>query len=170
MDALAAKIRLLFEAIGEQTKDYDDTQDPLSLSKVVTLTTGTGANQANESFHDKRSLAASANEDLDLSGTGLQNAFGTDVALARVKALYIENHDTVTTLTIGAAASNAWATMFADSSDALVLRPGGFMLVAAPGATAYAVTAGTGDLLRVARGAGSPTDTNYTLAVLGALS
>lgn len=47
------------------------------------------------------------------------------------------------------AASAAVSTLFSDTSDELILGPGGTLLITNPGATGYAVTATTADLLRI---------------------
>ena len=163
---LDARIRFIWEALGEKTLDFDNATDPVTIDDDVRMSVGTGANQADQSWRDQRALAASSNDDLDLAGV-LTNAFGETVTFVLVKGLYVRNNDTVTTLSIGNGA-NPWLTMFGAGTHSLVLRPGGRFMIVASGATAYAVTAGTGDILRIARGAGSVTDNTYDIAILGA--
>lgn len=57
----------------------------------------------------------------------------------------------------------------ANSSDIINIRPGGALILLAPDATGYAVTAGTGDLLRIANSAGS-TSVTYDIILIGATS
>ncbi|MFF7452102.1 MULTISPECIES: hypothetical protein [unclassified Streptomyces] len=148
--------------------DLTTTSDPLAVRKAVSLTDGTAAGQANKVFHDRRTLAASATEDLDLAGV-LLDAFGAAITFARVKGLYISaDAANVNNVVVGAAASNTWATLL-NATGTLTLRPGaGFMAMAGGlDATAYAVTAGTGDLLKVANsGAGTPV--TYDIVIVGA--
>src|ERR1043166_3451946 len=67
-----------------------------SATGVVSLASGTGANQADQSWSDERTLTTGANEDLDLTGTALQNAFGVNIAFARVKVILIVSDSTNT--------------------------------------------------------------------------
>ena len=114
-----------------------------------TITNGTGANQADLMWHDQRTLAASTSEDLDLSGP-LTDAFGEAASFARVKAIIVASATTNGALIqVGGAAGNQFLNWVADATDIIQVRPGGFMMLVAPDATAYAVTAATGDLLKI---------------------
>src|SRR6188474_2993810 len=85
----------------------------LSYSYSRALSTGVGASQADQMWFDQRNIAASGNDDLDLSGTALQSALNVNIAFARIKALMIEALATnVNNLTIGAAAANPWVGPF----------------------------------------------------------
>ena len=133
----------------------------------VSLTNGTAAGQADRLWSDTRTLAASANEDLDLAGA-LLDAFGTAAVFARVKGLYIAAAlGNTNNVVVGAAASNAWAT-FLNATGTMTIRPGGgVMLVAGSAdATGHLVTAGTGDLLRIAN-SGAGTSATYDIVVIG---
>jgi hypothetical protein len=122
--------------------------EPLSLSYAVELGNGTDADQANQTWQDERTLAASASETLDLRGV-LKDAFGDTVSFARIKALVIKNTSDTGTLTVGGAASNAWQGPFGNTNDTLTIRPGGFVVLAGGDATAYPVTASTADQLKL---------------------
>lgn len=135
---------------------------PMSLIPSLTFTSGTAANQVNVLWADTRTLAATT-EDLDLAGV-LAATFGGTVTLARVKGLYVRNTHATATLTIGGAASNAFLTPFGDATDKLKVAPGGFVLLAAPLAAGYAVTAATGDILKVDAGASTIV---YDIALVG---
>ncbi|MEH0470880.1 hypothetical protein QA943_18830 [Streptomyces sp. B21-097] len=141
---------------------------PLSLRRAVTLADGTGAGKADKVFHDRRTLAASATEDLDLAGV-LADAFGGLITFARVKAIVVAAaSDNVNNVVIGAAASTAWATLL-NATGTITLRPGAFVAAAAGAAdvTAYTVTPSTGDVLKVANsGAGSAV--TYDIVIIGA--
>ena len=67
---------------------------------------------------------------------------------------------------MGGHATAAFASLFGDSSDKLVVRPGGFIHAFAPDATAYAVTATTADLLTIANSAGG-TSVTYDIVIIG---
>ncbi len=140
----------------------------IDLLTDINLADGAGAGQASVLYAATRTLAASATEDLDLNGTALQDVLGVNVGLVRVKALYIHaaaaNSNNVV---VGAAATNQWATLL-NTTGTLTFRPNAKMLFIAgeADATGYAVTAGTGDLLKVANSAGG-TPVSYTIALFG---
>jgi hypothetical protein len=165
---LSSSISVAATAELTSTLDLATASVPLVLRKTVGLASGTAAGQADKVFHDRRSLAASATEDLDLSGV-LLDAFGAVISLARVKGLVIAAAaGNTNNVVIGGAATNPWATLLG-ATGTLTLRPGAFVAVGAGGTdvTAYAVTAGTGDLLKVANsGAGTPV--TYDIVIIGA--
>ena len=140
---------------GEYRKTLDggDVRYPIRHSEPIVLRNGTGIGKADIFFDDERTLASNTSENLDFAGA-LADAFGATIAAAKVKGIEIESDDANTTnLTVGAAASNAFVGPFADATDALVLRPGDRMVFACP--AGWTVTAGTGDLLKVANAAGA---------------
>lgn len=128
-----------------------------SLGSLVQLTTGPGAGQADRLYAATVTVGASSNTDLDLVGV-LLDAFGAAITFVRVKGLYVlAAAANVNNVVLGAAAANPWATLLS-ATGTVTLRPGAELMVraGAADATAYAVTAGTGDLFRVANsGAGS---------------
>lgn len=161
---------LSLAATVTQTKalDLTTTSDPLMFRQAVSLGSGSGAGQADKVFHDRRTLAASAAEDLDLAGV-LLDAFGAAITFVRVKGLFITAAAAnVNNVVVGADATNPWATLL-NATGTITLRPGasfGAIAGAADG-TAYAVTAGTGDLLQVAN-SGAGTSVTYDIVIVGA--
>lgn len=140
---------------------------PLSYSKSGSLSNGTGANQADRIWADQRQIAASANDDLDLNGTALQDALGANLALARIKLLAVyADPANVNNLLIGAAAANPVSTILG-ATGVLTVRPGGMLLLSAPGATGYAITPATADILRFTNG-GAGSVVNYDVVIIGA--
>jgi hypothetical protein len=161
---------LAVSAYGELTTalDMGTGRAPQSLSKSMSLASGTGAGKADRIFSDRRTLAASASESLDLAGV-LLDAFGATITFARIKGLIIaaaagNTNDVV----VGAAASTPWATLLG-ATHTLTLRPGAFVAVGTGVADAvgYAVTASTGDLLKVANSGGT-TGVTYDVHIIGA--
>ncbi|NNJ04151.1 hypothetical protein HHX38_08385 [Streptomyces sp. PKU-MA01144] len=141
---------------------------PLQVRHAVNLSSGTGAGQADKVFSDRRTLAASATEDLDLAGV-LLDAFGAAITFARIKGLVIKAAaGNTNNVVIGAAATNTWATLLG-ATHTITLRPGAALCVmaGATDATGYAVTAGSGDLLKVANSAGG-TSVTYDIVLIGA--
>lgn len=173
--------KLALSVTADYTKAFDLTNSakvPLAKIYQAVLASGIAVGQADLIFHDQRTLTASSNEDLDLIGTMLQDAFGANLALVKLKGLVVAargvtdvNGNVITpnvnNVVVGAAASNAWAALL-NSTGTVTLRPGA-VLAAFAGDTdsaGYAVTAGTGDLLRVANSAGGSSVT-YDIIVVG---
>ncbi|MEV1079874.1 hypothetical protein AB0I98_16755 [Streptomyces sp. NPDC050211] len=161
---------LALSAFAEQTNalDLGSAKAPFRLQRSVTLGSGTGAGKADRVWSDRRTIAASGADDLDLAGV-LVDAFGSAITFARIKGLFIAAaEENTNNVVIGADATSPWATLL-NATGTVVLRPGaacGFMAGGAD-ATAYAVTAGTGDVLQVANsGAGTPVD--YDILIIGA--
>lgn len=141
---------------------------PAGLSRAVTLASGTGAGNADRVFQARRTIAASGTDDLDLAGV-LTDAFGASITFARIKGLFIAASSANTNnVVVGNAASNAWATLL-NATGTVTLRPGAVLAAIAGAAdtTTYSVTASTGDLLRLANGAGGST-VSYDICIVGA--
>ena len=164
--ALDTKLKLSLSSLLTGATDLQPRSAPLSYVVTKALTNGTGANQADRVFSDQRTIAASSNDDLDLAGT-LTDAFGATVTFARVKLLLIKAADTNVNNVVVGGASSTFATWVTGTSPAVVVRPGGTLLLAASDATAYAVTATSADVLRISNsGAGS--SVVYDVVVIGA--
>lgn len=126
---------------------------------------GTGANQANLVWSDSRTLASGATENLDLAGV-LTGMLGGTVTFSCIKAIRVRSAaGNTTNLLIGGAASNGFAGCFGDPTDTVKVKPGGEFLWIDPGAAGEPVTAGTGDLLKIANGSGAAA--TYTIEILG---
>ena len=151
--------RLDFHEIGSHDLGSKRAEHVMELAKG--LAAGTGDNQVNLAWSDRRSLAATS-EDLDLSG-GLTGAFGDTLTFSKVKVIVIRNNDDTDNLTVGGAAANQFASWVADASDKVVIAPEGYLVLVAP-LDGYAVTAGTADLLKVDAGAAT---ISYDIAVIG---
>ena len=139
---------------------------PLVKNVEQTFTNGTGANQINQVWSDTRTLTASATENLDLSGA-LTNAFGASVALTKVKFILVKAAAANTNdVQVGGAATNGFDSFIGTAGDFVKVKPGGTLMLIAPDATGYAVTAATGDLLKMTNGAGS-TSVTYDVVIGG---
>ncbi|MGW4850149.1 hypothetical protein ACWEPZ_02810 [Streptomyces sp. NPDC004288] len=161
---------LAVSAFAEHTQalDLGVGRAAQSLSRSVSLGSGTAAGQADRVWSDRRQLNASATEDLDLAGV-LLDAFGAAITFARIKGIVIAAAaGNTNNVVVGAAAANPWATLLS-ATGTVTLRPGAFLAVGtgAADATGYTVTAGTADLLKVANsGAGSTV--TYDIHIIGA--
>lgn len=127
---------------------------------------GTAANQANQMWTDTRTIAASANDDLDLAGV-LTNAFGTTITFTSVKAIIVKAASANTNdLIIGGSATNPFETFLGGTNPSVLIVPGGSFAIVNPEATGYAVTASTADILRFTN-ASSGTSVDYNVIIIG---
>lgn len=150
------------------TADLSTPSDDLSWRRGVHLESGTTAGKADLRFADTRTLAASATEDLDLAGV-LLSAFGSALTFVRVKGIFIAAASgNANNVVVGNATSNAWAGLL-NATGTLTLRPGATFaaMAGSTDATGMAVTAGTGDLLKVAN-SGAGTSVTYDIVIIGA--
>lgn len=131
---------------------------------LTSLTFGTSSSQANQWWHDERSILTTANDDLDLAG-GLTSVFGETITFAVIKVLIvaIDAADGSKKLRVGPQnVTNGWqgpwggvgATVYTDVFDWAVLVNDKW--------TGCAVTAGTGDILRI----NNPTGGTVTYRIL----
>lgn len=166
---LRSSLAIAASATQTSALDLTSASAPVNFSRSVALGSGTGAGKADRMWTDRRQIAASGTDDLDLVGSALVDPFGVAVTFARVKGLFIAAADTnVNNLVIGAAAGAPWAGLL-NAAGTITIRPGGACAFIAgdEDATAWAVTATTADLLRVANsGAGSVVD--YDIVIIGA--
>lgn len=150
--------------------DDTDTTSNLNYVKTVSLTDGTGANQANALVLKRLTIAASTNQDEDL--TAQKNIWGTTLIPTSVVAVLIINEDpglTNSTISIGGAASNAWAD-WCGGTDTVIgpIGPDGFFFMVAPDASGLGTpTNSSDDILRIATGsgAGSTVDVCYVVRI-----
>lgn len=164
--ALTATIKLHIEWLLTKMSALVTSRSPLAIDQSFVFTDGVGANQVKAAWSDKRTIAASASESLDLSGV-LTDEFGVVVLLSKLKMLMIiADAGNVNDVVVGGAALNALSTPFGTAADKLKVKPGGMVLLVAPDANGYAVIAGTGDLLQVANSGGT-TGVTYQIGVLG---
>jgi hypothetical protein len=137
-----------------------------AIKNALSLSSGTGNGQADLVFSDTRTIAASSSENLDLAGV-LADAFGATLTFVKIKAIYIKaaagnTNDVV----VGGAASNGFVNWVADTTDKINIRPGGVFLLVDPQGSGYAVTASTGDILKVANSGGT-TGVTYDIVIIG---
>lgn len=165
--ALKTSITARISATLQTILDLVTSSAPLTRDLTLDLTSGTGANQADKIFSDTRTLSASATEDLDLAGS-LTDALGAALTFVKVKAIIIiAAAANVNDVVVGGASANQFVGPFGAGTHTVKVPPGGFLVLAAPGAAGLGtVTAGTGDLLKVANSAGGSSVT-YDVIVIG---
>lgn len=154
-----------------QQLDLSQPKDALSYAFPGSLTTGTADAQADILWHDARSLSPNSSDTLDLAGS-LVDGLGVTVNLARIKLIIIENTSTVAgdVLLVGGAASNAWEGWTTVAGSKIKVGPKGIVQLYNPSAAAYAVTAGTGDQLKIANSNNSTSASalTYKIIIIGA--
>jgi phosphoserine phosphatase len=79
-----------------------------------------------------------------------------------IKAAAANTNDVVVT----SAAANGFITWTKAAGDGVNVKPGGILVLVAPNAAGYGVTAGTGDLLNIAN-SGAGTGVTYDIIVIG---
>ena len=155
---------------GRQTGALDLSTQSADLPKVYSqvFSDGAGADQAQRIFADTRTLAASANEDLDLSGS-LTDILGAAVVFTKVKAVIIKaSASNSNNVNLTRPASNG-VPLFLAAGDGIALAPGEVFVWLSGQAAGKTVTAGTGDLINLANSAAG-SSVSYDIIVIGATS
>lgn len=164
---MALTSTLVTKITANQTgsNDLGTPSFPLNFSDTVNLGSGTGSSNADLLFTDRRTIAASGTEDLDLAG-GLTDALGATLTFVKIKAIYIKAIAANTNnVTIKPASSNGFLGPFNAAADKLSVPPSGSILLQAP-VSGWTVTAGTGDLVTIANSS-SGTGVTYDIIIIG---
>lgn len=134
----SGKISLILDIKSQVVRDLSTVNDPLAFSIVKTITDGTGANQAQKVWSDRRTLTGTTPENIDINAFGgVPSSVGEVFNLTKINAFVVSNRSTTATLTVGNAGSNEWTQL----AEAIVIPPGGVLfLYAAAGFTAVAST------------------------------
>lgn len=164
MAGVTATIDVHVKAKQTGTADLGTPNVLVDLMKSMEFAPGTAAvGQANILFADTRTLAASANEDLDLAGA-LTDALGASIAAAEVVAIFIAAASGNTNdVQVTRPAANG-VPLFLAAGDGLALGPGDFVLLTAR--KGVGVVAATGDLVHIAN-SGAGTGVTYDIVVIG---
>ena len=165
MAGVKVDIDLSILAALEGTSDLGTPSFRTVVRESLKFDPGTAAtDEANVLFADTRTLTASSTEDLDLTGT-LTNPLGATVTQAEIVAIFVKARASNTnSVILGNATANGFLGPLGGATHTLTLKPGEFVLLSSQ--TGWAVTAGTGDLLKVANSAGS-TSVVYDIVVIG---
>ena len=165
MAGVRGDITLRLNLTHTGTNDIGAPKMGVVAEKILSLTEGTDATtKANLLYSDRITLAASANQDIDLAGS-LTDAFGATFTAAEIVAIYVSAASGNTNnVNMTRPASNGFIGPFLAAGDGVSVRPGEWqMLVSQSG---WAVTAGTGDLINFANSAGG-TSVTFDLIVVG---
>lgn len=163
---LQTDVLLKIGATLQSALDLVTVQAPLSYSASLSLATGTGAGQADQIWSDTRTISASSSENLDLAAS-LVDPFGTTLTFVKIKGLIIRaSTGNTNDVVVGGAASNGFINWVADATDKINIRPGGLFVLIDPTGSGYAVTASTGDILKVANSS-SGSSVTYDVIIIG---
>lgn len=159
-------LKVVVDALLQGGLDIGTGRHNICETYSTALTNGTAANQANQMWADTRTITASANDDLDLAGV-LTNAFGSTLTFTSIKGIVVKAASANTNdVIIGGSATNPFETFLGGTNPAVNVVPGGTFAIFNPEANGFAVTAGTGDILRVTNGAGG-TSVDYDIIIVG---
>lgn len=167
--ALTGRVNVNIALSLTNSQDLTTPTDPLTINKVRSITSGTGADQGDLLWHDQRVLTNGATESLDLRGGTLTGAFGA-VTFDKVKGLCVLNYSTENSLKIGGAAANAIG-LFDNTTDILLLPPASatnkpsILLLEAPAAAGIDVT--VNDELKIAHSGTTTNSVTYDIAIWG---
>lgn len=151
------------------TNDFGGPSFTPEMQALISLVDGTAAGQANIVWADERTVGTGANDDLDLAGV-LTSAFGTTIAAAELVALFVINGSrsgaaNTTNLTIGGGTNPVTGFLGGTAPTIGPIRPGSFVFLGSSDAAGFgAITAGTGDILRITNSAGA--SATYQIAIL----
>jgi hypothetical protein len=164
--SVTANIQVQVNALLSQTVGLGAGSVQINAKASNDFADGAGANQVHLVWSSlARSIAASSSETHDLNAV-LTDAFGNSITMTKLKAVFIAAAATnVNDVLIGGGSTPV--ALFADISDIMPIKPGGTLLLVAPGAAGYPVVAATGDLLKVANSS-SGTAVVYDIVLLGA--
>jgi len=132
--------------------DINDPVDNFTWAVRNGLTDGTTTDKADLLFHDERTLVGTS-ESLDLAGS-LVDPFGNTLTFVEIVGIGIQvvTRTAGYILKVGGAGANDFINWVANATDIVQVGAGGQFLLTAP-VDGYAVTAGTGDLLKIDSGA-----------------
>jgi hypothetical protein len=164
---MSVNARIIVDVAGTLfgTNDLGSPSMPFTLYDVTNFSPGASAGQANIVFADTRTIAASSNDDLDLNGV-LPAVFGGTVGLTLVRAIIIRAAaGNTNNVVVGNAASNQFLGPLGAAAHTISIRPGDEFVATSRNA-GWTVTAGTGDILRIAN-SGSGTPVTYDIIIIG---
>lgn len=166
--SLTTETLVRFKATQLGPNDFGGSFSP-TMEAMLQTSFGTGANQADLLFIDERTVASATNDDLDLAGA-LTSAFGATIAAVELVAVFVINRPrtaaaNTTNLTIGGGTNPVVGFLGGTTPTIGPIRPGGFVMIGCGDAAGIgAVTAGTGDILRIANSSGAAA--TYQIAIL----
>lgn len=171
LSQIRSQLRVTFECeLEDQGQDLrgGNVKSTVKFDEIFKWGNGTGSGNANRIFHDKRQIAASGNEVLDMTGGSLTYFDGNTLGFHRIRMLLVYALPGNTNdVQVVRDATNGVPAFMADG-DGCALPPGGLFLTTY-GATTdddMAVDPGADDELQVVNSAGGSA-VDYEVIVLG---
>lgn len=162
--ALSFEMNVGIKGLLSSSLDLSTVKDWLERTYSIQFDNGTGAGQANNIWHDKRTLTTGTNENLDLAG-GVTNALGQTTTFTKIRLILFYGLEANTgLLSVSRPASNGLAFLKA-AGDAFELHPDGLFILTNSTTAGITVTAGTGDLINVDNASGATQ--NYHVVIVG---
>lgn len=164
MPSFVGTTKQIIDAAYKSALELRTPTDPLGFEKSQVWTSGTGNNQCNAAFSDRRTLTATA-ETLDLYG-GLTDAFGNTLNFVKVRELWIQNRSETATeqlLLSGTFVTGALLSGWVNDAVKIPVGPGAQMRFSNP-IDGWTVTDTTQDELKVDAGADTII---YDIVILG---
>lgn len=134
----ASRIQITLDHEKLDAAKLNKVLDKININTGVDWTFGTGANAVNMAYHATLT-ATNAQAAVDISGSAINDAFGDACDFAALKLLYIYNSDETEDLKLGGGVSSD-LDILSDTSDILLVKPGGFFLWIDPSAAGLDVT------------------------------
>lgn len=149
------------------TAGLQSASAPLALTRAIDLANGVAKDQANVLYSSTQAIGTGATVSLDFAGGGLTDAFGAAVAPVKVKCVYLAAAAANTT-TVTAMGDTNNIPFLSTKATTFALPPGAIYLYCDPSLAAVAVTAATGDILKLVNAAGATA--NVDVVILGTSS
>lgn len=150
-DTLSLNVRASLDWLFRETLDLSTVADGSKLEYSAAIADGVAADQCDKIWHDTRSLAAGASDDLDLNAL-TQTLFGSTVTinLAKVKFVLVVNTSTTAgdDLTVGGAAGQEWSA-WAGGAGHKARVPADSCLLLSNKKNGWTVVNGASDTLRI---------------------
>lgn len=148
--------------------DLSTPSSVLNFARQISFTQGAGVGQADMIWHDRRTIAPSATDSLDLAGVLLGPFGGTALTFARVKMLIVAAAAANTNnVNVQRPAAATGVPIFLGVSDGIPIQPDGGVMWWTKTAAGVVVTPSTGDIIEVVNAAGG-TSVDYDIVIVGA--
>lgn len=148
--------------------DLSTPSSLLKMARQISFSEGAGAGAANMVWADRRTVAASATDAIDLAAS-LTGPFGTTLTFARIKMLMVlAAAGNTNNVNVVMPASNG-VPLFLAAGDGVAVKPGGMFWWYDPSAAGVVVTPTSGDLLHLINSAAG-TPVTYDIVIAGASS
>jgi hypothetical protein len=150
--------------------DLSTPSSLLNFARQMNFSQGAAAGQADMIWHDRRTIAASSTDSLDLTGSLVGPFGGTALTFARIKMLAVAPLAANTNnINLQRPSASTGVPLFLAAAGGIVLKPGGLFLWYDPTAAGVVVTPSTGDIIEVVNAAAG-TSVDYDIVIVGASS